>query len=160
MLTLDGIFSLLWNIFLIAVVIIAGHYVYLISNFNYWKKRGVFSPNPMALFGDLPGRVKGDRHIYLDLDDLYQKYKKSHSHIGIFNFRSPRLLVFDPEVSRDILIKNFKNFGATEFYGFVDNKSDSLFGNHMFFLIGDEWKQKRQDFSPAFTNNRVSLGLK
>ena len=99
----------------------------------------------------------GKQHISKDIDILYQKYKKTHSHIGIFNFRSPRLLIFDPEICRDILIKYFRQFQATEFYGKIDQKSDPLFGNHMFFLTGDEWKTKRQEVTPAFTNSRVRL---
>jgi cytochrome P450 family 28 len=151
----EGICGTLSNVLLIIVVILALHYVYLLSNRNYWINRGVFSPNPSALFGNLPGQVNGKRHMMYEMDDLYKKYKSSHAYIGIFNIRSPRFLVFDPEVAKDILVKYFKNFQGTELYGKIDEKSDPLFGNHMFFQIGDEWKNTRQAISPAFTNNRV-----
>ena len=153
----EGICGTLSNFLLIIVVILTLHYVYLLSNRNYWINRGVFSPNSGALFGNLPGQVNGKRHIMYELDELYKNYKSSHAYIGIFNFRSPRFLIFDPEVAKDILVKYFKNFQGTELYGKIDEKSDPLFGNHMFFQIGDEWKNTRQSISPAFTNNRVRI---
>jgi cytochrome P450 family 28 len=145
-------------IYLIAaiIVIVVLHYFYLLANRNYWIDRGLFSPSPARLLGNLPGQVLGNRNIMYELDDLYQKYKKSHSCIGIFNFRSPRLLVFSTDLARDIMVKYFKNFEATEFYGKIDGDSDPLFGNHMFNQVGEQWKNTRQELSPAFTNARVS----
>lgn len=156
MLCLESILSNLLTIFGVIIVVVLGHYVYLLSNRDYWKNRGVFSPNPTALTGDLPGQINGKRHLMYELDDLYKKYKNRHSYIGIFRFRNPRFLVLDPEVAKEILIKHFKNFQATELYGKIDVNSDPLFGNHMFFQVGEEWKKTRQSISPAFSNNRVS----
>jgi hypothetical protein len=157
MLPCEGFCSILSNIFLVIVAIVVVHFFYLLSNRNYWTSRGVFSPNFSALLGNLPGQVNGKRHIMYELDELYKKYKNSHAYVGIFNFRSPRLLIIDPEIVKDVMVKYFKAFQATEFYGRIDEKSDPLFGNHMFFQIGDDWKNTRQSISPAFTNNRVSL---
>lgn len=91
-----------------------------------------------------------------EMDDLYKKYKDQHGYIGIYSFRQPRLLLLDPEIIKDVLIKYFKYFQGTEFFGKIDHNSDSLFGNHPFFLAGDEWRNKRAQISPAFTNTRVS----
>ncbi|KAG5669104.1 hypothetical protein PVAND_017001 [Polypedilum vanderplanki] len=148
-------YSAIFYILIAIIAIVAIHYVYFLSNRNYWKNRGIFSPDSSLIFGDLPGQVKGNRNIMYDFDDLYKKYKKSHAAIGIFNFRSPRLLVFNTDVIRDIMVKNFKNFPATEFYGKIDGESDPLFGNHMFNQIGEGWKTSRQELSPAFTNTRI-----
>lgn len=148
-------FGVIGTVLLIIALVLGFHYIYFIWNADYWKKKGVFSPNSSALLGNLPGQVNGKRHLIYDLDDLYQKYKSQHPYIGIFQFRQPRLLVFDPEVIKDILIKNFKNFQGTEFYTRIDKTSDKLFGEHSFLLIGEEWKTKRNEISPAFTNNRV-----
>lgn len=149
-----------FNFFVGLIAIVAAvvhlHYVYLLWNSDYWKKRGIFCPDAKALLGNLPGHVTGKRNIVYDFEDLYQKYKGKFGYIGIYNFRQPRLLVFDPEVIRDINIKYFKHFQGTEFYGKIDKKSDPLFGNHPFFLVGEEWKTKRSELSPAFTSSRVS----
>lgn len=145
------------NIFLIIFFVLLLHYVYLMWNTDYWKKRGIFCPDSKSLYGNMPGQVNGKRHLMYDLDDLYQEFKDKFSCIGVYQFREPRLLVFDPELIKDFMIKNFKNFQATEVYGMVDAKSDPLFANHSFGLAGEEWKNKRAEMTPAFTNSRVSF---
>lgn len=149
---------LLYLLFAIVFVLVL-HYVYLMWNSDYWSKIGVFCPDSKALLGNLPGQVRATRNIAYEFDDLYQQYKGKHSYIGIYNFRQPRLLVFDPLIIKDILIKYFKHFQANEFTDRVDAKSDPLFGNHSFFLINDEWKTKRSEIVPAFTFSRVSHTL-
>jgi hypothetical protein len=146
--------------FLLSVVaILAGHYFYLLYNKDYWKKRGVFCPKSDSLLGSLPGHITGKKNIAYELDEFYQKYKNQYSYIGIYNFRSPRLLIFDPALIKDILIKYFKNFQASELTNNIDAKSDPLFGNHSFFLVGYAWKKKRSELTIAFSNSRVSLKL-
>lgn len=144
------------NIALIILFAIAFHYVYLLWNSDYWKKRGVFCPDSKALLGNLPGQVTGKRNILYDIDDLYQEYKDKFGYIGVYQFREPRLLIFDPNIIKDIMIKYFKNFQGTELHGKFDKDSDPLFGNHPFVLVGDEWRTKRNEMVPAFTNTRVS----
>lgn len=142
--------------FLISVATVLGlHYVYLLWNKDYWEKRGVFCPKSDLLLGNLPGQINGKKNMCYELDEFYKKYKKDHSFIGVYNFRSPRLIVFDPEVLKDILIKNFRFFQANELTERIDAKSDPLFGNHPFFLTGEAWKAKRSEISPAFSNARV-----
>lgn len=156
----EGNFCFLISVLLFICSVLIIHYVYLLWNSDYWKKRGVFSPNSKAIFGNLPGQVNGKRNIVYDLNDLYKAYKDMHMMIGIFSFREPRLLVFDPEIIKDITVKYFKYFQGTELHGKIDHTSDPLFGNHPFVLIGDEWRTKRAEISPAFTNSRVSLFIK
>lgn len=151
----DGVCGIIEKFFVFIVAVVAVHYVYLLWNSDYWKKRGVFSPDPRALLGNLPGQITGKRSQMYEIDDLYKKYKSTHGYIGIFNFREPRLLVLDPEILKDIMIKYFKYFQGTEMYGIIDKQSDPLFGNHPFMLAGEAWKTKRAEVSPAFTNSRI-----
>lgn len=37
----------------------------------------------------------------------------------------------------------------------IDHEKDVLFSKNPFFLKDDEWKEKRADITPAFTNNRL-----
>lgn len=38
----------------------------------------------------------------------------------------------------------------------VDEKSDFIFANNPFALVGEEWKQRRADITPGLTMGRVS----
>ena len=53
------------------------------------------------------------------------------------------------------MIRNFKSFHDNEFAKMIDPKNDPLFARNPFMLTGDEWKEKRAEITPAFTNNRL-----
>lgn len=95
------------NVLLTIFIVLVVHYVYFLWNSDYWKKRGVFCPDPKLIFGNLPGFVSGKRSIVYDLDELYKEYKQNFGYIGIYQVRQPILLVFDPEIIKDTMIKYF-----------------------------------------------------
>ena len=69
--------------------------------------------------------------------------------------REPNLLILDPELAKDVMIRNFKNFQNNGFSEMFDKKADPLFARNPFFLEGEEWKLKRAEITPAFTPSRV-----
>jgi cytochrome P450 len=69
--------------------------------------------------------------------------------------RSPRIIVLNPELSKQILVQNFKNFHDNEFGKMFDSKHDPLFARNPFLSNGDEWKERRNEISPAFSSNRM-----
>lgn len=69
--------------------------------------------------------------------------------------RSPRLLIFEPELIKDVLIRKFKNFHDNEFGDTIDKKSDPFLAKNPFMLQGEEWKEKRAEITPAFTSSRM-----
>ena len=148
-------FEMIFIISLLILFILMVLNIYLLSNSDHWKKLDVFCPDSRLLFGNLPEHIFGKKNITLDIDDLYQKYNNQYNYIGIFNFRKPRWVIFEPEILKDVFNKYFKHFQGNEFTGAIDKKSDPLFGNHPFFLINDEWKDKRAEMAPAFTVARV-----
>lgn len=52
---------------------------------------------------------------------------------------------------------NFSHFLEInlEFSDLIDSETDPLFAKNPFFLKDDEWKDKRAEITPAFTNNRL-----
>lgn len=66
-------------------------------------------------------------------------------------------MVLDPEASKDVMIKYFNNFQDNEFTNATDIDLDPILGRNPFFLSGenDEWKKKRNEISPAFSQLRV-----
>lgn len=84
-------------------------YYYLISNYDFWKSRGVRSPKPILGFGNFKDVMFNKIFIGDYLRNIYNEYK-DESMIGIFDRKTPILLVKDPDLIKDILIKDFSTF--------------------------------------------------
>lgn len=46
-------------------------YLYLVWDFNYWKKRGVSGPKPSVLLGTVPNALLQKRNMFYDINDTY-----------------------------------------------------------------------------------------
>lgn len=88
---------------------------------------------------------------------IYLRKYKGNPFVGVFMMRSPQILVIDPDLIKDVMIKNFKSFHDNDFSNIVDKETDPLTGRNPFVLTGDEWKEKRGEITPAFTPTRVIL---
>lgn len=153
-------------------------YVFMTWNFEYWKKRKVPGPPPRFLLGNLPSFVTQKEFVAYEVDRLYKwvhqiegvifritqmtlvvywrEFKNRFGFIGFLNARSPNVLIINPELVKEILIKNFRSFSDNTFANFADKESDPIFGRNPFMLKGTEWKEKRAEITPAFTVSRVS----
>ncbi|XP_055612265.1 probable cytochrome P450 28a5 [Uranotaenia lowii] len=129
-------------------------YWFLTWNFNHWKKAGINGPKPKLLFGNLPNVLAQKRHVFYDYQKLYNDFKDEPV-IGYYNVRSPQLMVRDPTLIKEVLVKSFRQFSANDFSDLVDEKSDPLFARNPFSLSGEKWKTRRAEITPAFTNNRI-----
>ncbi|KAM7349411.1 putative cytochrome P450 28a5 [Cochliomyia hominivorax] len=130
-------------------------YIFLIWNFNYWKKHGVAGPRPEIIFGNLPSSVTKKRHFIYDLWDIYDSYKNSDDFVGIFKNRTPQLLVLSPELARRIYVTDFKHFHDNEQVTLIDEKTDYLFANNPFVAGGEKWKERRSQITPGLTTQRI-----
>ncbi|KAL7036965.1 hypothetical protein ACKWTF_009018 [Chironomus riparius] len=142
-------------IILIVLAIVALVYVYLTWNFDYWTKRGIPAPKAKVLFGDLPNGLTRKKHLIYDFQVIYDDFKGKTPFVGIIQTRDPRLLILEPEVVKDVLIRKFNSFRNTEFPDMIDTEQDPLFAQNPFFLKDEEWKEKRAEITPAFTTSRL-----
>ncbi|XP_050085975.1 probable cytochrome P450 28a5 [Anopheles aquasalis] len=130
-------------------------YVYLSWYNNYWRKRGVPGPAPRLLLGNFPSFILRHRSFVEEIEEIYNKFRTRGNFIGVFNGRQPTIMVLNPSMVKDVLIKDFKNFQDNEFADSINKESDPIFGRNPFMLKGEEWKQKRAEVTPAFTTSRM-----
>lgn len=71
----------------------------------------------------------------------------------MFDSRKPLFVVRDPELLKHLTVKHFDHF--PDHKSFVDEKVDVLFGNNLFMLTGDKWRDMRTTLSPAFTGRKM-----
>ncbi|XP_070157633.1 cytochrome P450 9e2-like [Polyergus mexicanus] len=142
------------SLILIALLIL---YFYLTKNFNYWQKRQIPCPN-----GALPGI--GHFWDFITMKTTFSECcrniynnNRSHSMVGIYNFRSPALMVIEPELVKTVLQTNFANFHENGFK--IDPDLDPLLANNPFFTYGEKWVTNRKRLTYAFSSMRLKILL-
>ncbi|XP_011705626.1 PREDICTED: cytochrome P450 9e2-like, partial [Wasmannia auropunctata] len=68
---------------------------------------------------------------------------------------SPAVLLRDPELIRDVLVKNFEHF--PDHRSFLDESVEPLFTKNIFSLRGDRWREMRNTLSPSFTASKMKF---
>lgn len=91
-----------------AVLFLACYY-YFTSTFNFWHSRGIPGPEPVPLYGNLRDIMFGKMSVGSFVKQEYDKYSDQPM-FGIFASRTPILVVNDPDLIKEILIKNFSSF--------------------------------------------------
>nr|XP_034178677.1 cytochrome P450 6a2-like isoform X2 [Osmia lignaria]XP_034178678.1 cytochrome P450 6a2-like isoform X2 [Osmia lignaria]XP_034178679.1 cytochrome P450 6a2-like isoform X2 [Osmia lignaria]XP_034178680.1 cytochrome P450 6a2-like isoform X2 [Osmia lignaria]XP_034178681.1 cytochrome P450 6a2-like isoform X2 [Osmia lignaria] len=134
----------------IAVILIAFYY-YAVSNFDFWKKRGVVGPTPIPFFGNTKDLMFANISISHYVHTTYDQYKNEPM-IGFYLMKKPSLILNDPELIKHVLIRDFSNFadrGAR-----VHEKTEPL-SPHLFNLEAERWRPLRMRLSPIFTSGKL-----
>lgn len=132
--------------------ILTGLYLYSTRNFNYWKKRGIkTAPGPIPFLGNAASCLFGRKNPDSFLADLY-KYEKDDKFLGFYVMNRPYLMVRDPELIKDILVRDFDNF-SNKIIGTGDH--DPLGNQNLFLIHNPPWKFIRTKLSPIFTSGKL-----
>jgi cytochrome P450 family 6 len=128
-------------------------YLYLSYVYTYWKKRGVPFLEPSFPTGNILDMVLSRRtvgEIYIE----FYKRLSGHKFVGLYQLHRPTLLLTDPELIKDFLVRDFEHF---QDHGFpFDENVDPLAAN-LFMLNGDKWKKLRSKLSPTFTSVKMKM---
>ncbi|XP_068081110.1 cytochrome P450 6j1 [Anabrus simplex] len=127
-------------------------YVYLVWNYDHWKKQGIVYEKPRLLFGSYKDVTFMKKAVGTLMHEIYNKHD-GQPYIGLFRFRNPTLLVRDPEIIKTILVKDFPSFNKNGLV--VDPELDPLFARSPFFSMGERWKHFRTTLSPGFTSGKL-----
>ncbi|XP_030246668.1 probable cytochrome P450 28a5 [Drosophila navojoa] len=130
-------------------------YAFMTWNYGYWRKRKVPGPAPSILTGNYPHMFNMKRHTIYDLNDIYREYKHQFDAVGIYKARCPQLMVISPQLAKRVFVSDFKHFHDNEVSLMVTEKSDYIFANNPFTLVGEEWKERRADVTPGLTMGRI-----
>ncbi|KAG5673627.1 hypothetical protein PVAND_003656 [Polypedilum vanderplanki] len=146
---------LLLVVLTIFIVLIAVFYFYISEKYKYFEKRGIVSPKYEFFFGHMRDTFFKRRHVSCIFEDMYQKYKNKEQVIGFFDITTPYLLIIDPELIKQVLIKDFKHFRNNEFSLLSDKKKDPVMALNPFVMRNEEWKQKRIEVATGMTQNKL-----
>ena len=130
--------------------------VLLIVLFLYWygtrgfaalKILNVPGPKPIPFFGNFLEARKYNGFHLMQLDNL-KKYGKVHS---LCTGGKPSLVVADPELLKQTMIKDFPNFRNR----YIVQRS--LGGENVFNAKDETWKRIRNTLTPTFSAGKMKL---
>nr|XP_031836318.1 uncharacterized protein LOC116428622 [Nomia melanderi] len=131
--------------------VIYGIYYYFTATFDFWKIRNVPGPKPMPLFGNIKDVMLTKMSMSDYLQMLYEEYKNEPM-VGIFTRRTPILLLQEPNLIKDVLIRDFSKFADRGLP--VYEKTEPL-SPHLFNLEPERWRPLRTRLSPVFTSGKL-----
>nr|QBC73085.1 cytochrome P450 mono-oxygenase [Osmia bicornis]QBC73129.1 cytochrome P450 mono-oxygenase [Osmia bicornis] len=140
-----------FEILLSITVILIAFYYYAVSNFDFWKKRGVVGPTPIPFFGNTMDLIFTNISLRHYIQTTYDQYKNEPM-IGFYLMRKPSLILNDPELIKDVLIRDFSNFADRG--ALVHEKVEPL-STHLFNLEAERWRPLRARLSPIFTSGKL-----
>ncbi|XP_071648800.1 cytochrome P450 9e2-like [Temnothorax longispinosus] len=123
--------------------------------YSYWKNKGV-PYLPVTLSSSITdwklflGRISFAHYFQY----LYN-YFPDAKYVGIMDFGMPAVLLRDPELIKDVMVKDFESF--PDHRSFVDDSVEPLFGRNIFALRGDRWREMRNTLSPSFTASKMKF---
>lgn len=129
---------------LLAGFLILLFYRYCVAPFTFFRRLGIRGPTPLPLLGN-SGRILLDQNI---APKLHREWCSMYGRVfGMYFFRQPFLMMADPEMIRDVLVKEFPKFH--------DRKNSLKFrkpyDKMMAIVGGKKWKDIRSTLSPTFS---------
>ncbi|KAK4307423.1 hypothetical protein Pmani_020812 [Petrolisthes manimaculis] len=90
-------------------------------------------------------------HPWLPMDQAYKKYSREGL-FGRYEIFSPVLIVTDPEILKQILVKDFDNFTDRRKFG---DQPGSIMTSMLSNMDGEEWKILRSIMTPTFSSGKM-----
>ncbi|XP_011256437.2 cytochrome P450 6k1 [Camponotus floridanus] len=120
---------------------------------SYWQRRGVRTLPAHWFFGHLKDAMLLRKSAGVIIGELHRQAADEDNVIGIYILYKPFLLVRNPELIKQIMIKDFHLFPNRHFDG--KSNSDTLGNWSLFSVKNPEWRQLRTKMSPVFTSGKL-----
>ncbi|CAG2174542.1 unnamed protein product, partial [Oppiella nova] len=135
-----------WCLIGLIVAVLAYYYFSWKNALSYWKNRQISGPKPIPIFGNVLSPVLKPRP-YVEME-WYKKYGKL---FGVFSMGKPVLTVADPELIKQILVKDFHSFRNRR----QPPGRNRMTAKNMFSARDDDWKRVRAIASPTFSSGKM-----
>ncbi|KAH0547061.1 hypothetical protein KQX54_016896 [Cotesia glomerata] len=125
---------------------------YFFSRENYFDKYGIPHPKRLAIFGNMAPLIFQRETFVGHISNIYNMFKEP-KYVGFYDFGMPVAMIRDLDLIKSITVKHFDHF--IDHRGFTDPEIEPLFGNNLFSLRGDRWREIRTLLTPAFTSSKM-----
>lgn len=133
------------------IALLSLSYLWLRNRYSYWERRGVPGPKPVFVFGNLLKQLTFQEHM----STAHQKWHNTYNnvpYVGFYKLLTPAVMIRDPELQREVLVKAFSNFHTNDV---TMSDGDELIKSNPFFTTGEEWRNSRTIFGSFFSANKT-----
>lgn len=142
-----------WTVLLsIAISILSAYY--LLREFNFFKRNGIIHLPPIPILGSSSIFTIFRWTSFSNFTENLYNFIPDAKYFGFYAATQPVFLLRDPELIKDMFVKNFEVFPNRRAFGDID---DPLFDKSLFSLQGQRWKDMRCLLSPAFTSSKMKI---
>lgn len=134
-----------WVVYLSIIIFLI--YIHYVRSFTFWKKQGVPGPTPLPLIGNISPFVRLTPVHDIEMEE-FKRYGRVY---GRYEGSDKLLVVHDPDLLKQVLVKDFDVFRNRRTFGITDE----IFLNSIFFQTDDEWKTTRKVLSPMFSSAKL-----
>ncbi|EGI68345.1 Cytochrome P450 9e2, partial [Acromyrmex echinatior] len=140
-----------WSISVLSIVISVLVTYYLFRKFNFFKRHGIIHiPSIPILSVMVP--IIFRRMSFANFTRKIYNLNRDAKYIGFYATMKPVIMLRDPEVIKDIIVKNFDSF--TNNSVFVDT-NDYVLSQNLFGLQNTKWRHVKKLLSPFFTSSKM-----
>jgi hypothetical protein len=90
----------------VAVVLITSVWYYCVYKYSFWVKKGVKFMKPTLPFGNMGDAILLHKSSAEMMKKLYDQFPEE-PYVGIYQFLRPLLLIRDPELIKQVMVKDF-----------------------------------------------------
>ncbi|XP_014482989.1 PREDICTED: cytochrome P450 6k1-like [Dinoponera quadriceps] len=142
------------NIFFILLALLVMLYLWGKRKHSYWERRGIRSlPGLHWFFGNFKDAVLMRKSSGMLIGDLHKQAADEDDVVGIYILHKPFLLVRNPELIKQMLIKDFHMFPNRHFS--AQSTIDEIGSSSLFSISNPKWKHMRTKMSPVFTSGKL-----
>ncbi|KAF5293677.1 hypothetical protein FQA39_LY03162 [Lamprigera yunnana] len=140
-------------IYVLAAVISIFIYEKVYKVNNYWKEKGVPYVQPWPVMGNMLDIVFQRAAASQVIKKFYDAFPNSR-YIGIYQFRTPTLLIRSPSLIKQITVKDFASFPE---HSLFNNDDNDVPDNKGLFSLGAKsgWGEMRKTLNLAFGPSRM-----
>lgn len=150
--TLSKMGLLLWICLILSIVVLFCFYCK--QKYAYFKDKNVPYIKPVPLVGNMFLPVLMGESIIDSFVKIATEFRDV-PYVGSFEFLSPSLIIQDPDLIKQVTVKDFDNF--VNHRSFTDSVSDELLNNSLLLMRFEKWRDMRAALSPAFTGLKMRM---
>ncbi|EAA43283.1 AGAP012295-PA [Anopheles gambiae str. PEST] len=138
------------------VSVLVALYVYLTHNNDFFKKYPIPCLPVEPLFGSSRQFLLKKISFSEFVRSNYERFPNAKMY-GMFEMFTPMFVIRDPELIKQITVKDFDHFINHRPLMKADNSSNStaMFSKILFNLTGQRWRNVRTTLSPTFTGSKM-----